>query len=195
MFKLIVLFFVHLSTVFPSNPWGFEQESDGIKAYSRLKANSSYYEFKTVAKVNSSAQKVIEILTNIEDFENWLTNTTASKLLKKPSATEWIGYTVTSTPWPLSSRDLVFKMEQVKIDSKNFRLILTGIPDYIPLESEYVRLKDYEAEWMVSESNGTTTIEHIASFDPDSSTPAWMVKNSMVSARIEVLAALQEKLN
>lgn len=195
MFKLVVLFFVPLSIIFPTNPWEFEQESEGIKAYSRLKANTSYYEFKTVTEMNSSAKRIVNILTDIDGFENWLTNTTKSKVLEKQASNVWIGYTVTSTPWPLSSRDLVFKMEQVKINSNTFRLILTGMPDYIPLESDYVRLKDYEAEWIISETNGVTTIEHIASFDPDSSTPAWMVKNSMVSARIEVLAALQEKLN
>jgi len=176
------------------SPWTFEKKVDEIKAYSRIKNGTDYYEFRTTFYVNSNLTKVTQVVMDINDFKNWLPNTKNSKVLKRINSNTSYGYTVTSTPWPLSERDLVFKMTKKKIDENNYHIILVGEEDYHPKQNGKVRVKDYNAIWKIKKTKSGVHVDYIASFDPDSNTPTWMIKNSMITARIEVSKALQNKL-
>ncbi len=193
--KLYILFVILFFSVNP-NPWTFEKETDGIRAYSRLKHPHSYYEFKTkITLPNTTIENVVEVINDVASFKDWMVNTEESKILEVISENEAIGYTVSTTPWPLSSRDLVFRITKKNNSATSYSIFLQGMEDHIPEKGSYVRLKSYEASWEIEKTNTAVTVAHIASFDPDSSTPAWAIKNSMLSARIEVMQALRNRVN
>ena len=193
--KYLFVFLMYSSLfTLKDSTWTFEKKVDDITAYSRIKNGTYYYEFRTPFYVNSTLTKVTQVLMDINDFKNWLPNTKNSKLLKRINTNSSYGYTVTSTPWPLSERDLVFKMTKKKIDENNYHIILVGEEDYHPKQNGKVRVKDYNAIWKIKKTKSGVHVDYIASFDPDSNTPTWMIKNSMITARIEVSKALQNKL-
>lgn len=193
--KILSLILIISSASFLSSPsWNLEKKEDGITAYSRLKQGKDYYEFRTTFNVNTDLNKLIRTITDVNNFKNWLPNTVNSKVLKRIDANSLYGYTVTSTRWPLSDRDLVFKMTEKKLDDLNYRITLVGKENYYPIQDDKVRVKDYHAVWKLKIIKSGVAIDYIASFDPDSSTPYWAIKNSMINARIEVCQALRKRL-
>jgi hypothetical protein len=174
--------------------WKHEKFESGITAYSRLKAGKEYYEFRTTCTVASDLNKVIQSLSKINNFKNWLPNTKESRILKKVDSTVLYGYTVTSTQWPLSDRDLVFKMTHKKINENNYHIILHGEEDFYPEQPDKVRLKDYYSVWKLKKVKAGVFVEHTSSFYPGSGAPYWALKNAIINARVEVCKALRKKV-
>mgnify|MGYP005823361925 CR=1 FL=1 len=175
--------------------WEKETEKDGIKAYSRIKEGKDYYEFRTVFTTKSTIYKAKKLITDIDNLKTWLPSTLDSKLLEKVSDTEFYGYTVTDTPWPASNRDLVFKMTVKRHSSKSYTITLKGDPDYYPAQSDKVRVLEYIAVWKIDlKGENLIEIDYTASFNPGSTYPNWLIKNSMVDARMETSLNFRKQL-
>lgn len=192
--KLIFLSFSIFILSFSSKPWILEHDKNEIKAYARIQQGKDYYEFKTNTRVNASIKQVVGVLMNVAKFKEWMPSTLESKVLKQKSSHEKIAYTLSSVPWPMSSRDLVFSMKLSYPDKNSAKIELEGLYDYIPHNKDHVRVKDYKAVWTLKYKGGKTFVEHYVSFDPDTSASMWMIKNSMVKARVSVLEGLKEEL-
>lgn len=187
MQHILLLFILFISSTFyAQDNWVLEKRESDIKAYSRIKEGTDYYEFRTIFKVDASILDAKNLITDVANFKNWLPNTKASKLLKKVNDNVYYGYTVTETPWPLSDRDLVFKATVKKLGSKKYSITLEGTPDYIAEDKKKVRVQEYKAQWIIKEIEpNVIKVYYQASFNPGSSYPNWMIKNSMIDARIE----------
>lgn len=195
--KLILLFvFLVLAlSTFTQNDWVKESKEDGIQAYSRIKEGKTYYEFRTVFTTKTTIYKAKKLITNIDNLKTWLPSTLDSKLLEKVSDTEFYGYTVTDAPWPASNRDLVFKMTVKRHSSKSYTITLKGEPNYYPIQSGKVRVKEYLAVWKIDlKDDNLIEIDYTASFDPGSTYPNWLIKNSMIEARIETSLNFRKQL-
>lgn len=195
--KFLLLFFSIVATFssFTQNNWVKETKEDGIQAYSRIKEGKEYYEFRTVFTTKTTVYKAKKLITDIDNLKNWLPSTLDSKLLEKVSDTEFYGYTVTDAPWPASNRDLVFKMTVKRHSSSSYTITLKGDSDYYPLQSDKVRVKEYLAVWKIElKGDNLIEIDYTASFDPGSTYPNWLIKNSMIEARIETSLNFRNQL-
>lgn len=196
MKSITLLFSLVLSlSGFAQDEWEKETKKDGIQAYSRIKKGKDYYEFRTVFTTKSTIYKAKKLITNIDNMKNWLPSTLDSKLLEKVSDTEFYGYTVSDAPWPASNRDLVFKMTVNRHSSKSYTITLKGEPDYYPIQSGKVRVYEYIAVWKIDlKEESLIEIDYTASFNPGSSYPNWLIKNSMVEARMQTSINFRREL-
>lgn len=196
MKTLILLLLITLTiSCFSQKQWDKETYEDGIQAYSRLKEGKDYYEFRTVFTAQATMYKAKKLITNIPYLKNWLPSTLDSKLLEKVSDTEFYGYTVTDAPWPASNRDLVFKMKVNRHSAKSYTITLDGEPDYHPEQSGKVRVYEYKAVWKLDlKEKDLLEVDYTASFNPGSTYPNWLIKNSMVDARIQTSLNFREEL-
>lgn len=177
------------------NDWVKETNENGIQAYSRLKEGKTYYEFRTVFTTKTTLYKAKKLISNIDNLKTWLPSTLDSKLLEKVSDTEFYGYTVTDAPWPASNRDLVFKMTVKRHSSKSYTITLKGEPDYYPVQSDKVRVQEYLSVWKLDlKEDNLIEIDYTASFDPGSTYPNWLIKNSMIEARLETSLNFRKQL-
>lgn len=189
---LSFLFFLPLTAQFD---WEKEEYREGIQAYSRIKEGTDYYEFRTVFTTKSTIYKAKKLITDLSNLKNWLPNTLDSRLLEKVSDTEFYGYTVTDAPWPASNRDLVFKMVVKGHSSKSYTITLEGEPDYYPIQNGKVRVLEYKSVWKIDlKKENLIEIDYSASFNPGTSYPNWLIKNSMVDARIETSLNFRKQL-
>lgn len=171
---------------YSQNTWTLEKEEEGVKAYTRIKKDKDFYEYRTVFGVNGTLKQAIKMITDIDAFSSWMPKTIDSKMLKKESENIFYGYTKISAPWPANNRDLVFKMEVKKNSDSKFCISLTGMPDYHPKDNECVRLMSYSSEWRILQlSPSTMIIDYRVSFEPGGNYPKTILKNSLVDARIE----------
>ena len=177
-----------------TNSWVLEYDKDQILAYARIKEGVNYYEFKTELISDADIKQVVKVLMKVSKFKEWMPNTLESKVLKEKSSHEKIAYTLSSVPWPMSPRDLIFSMKLSYLDKNSAKIELEGLYDYIPHHKDHVRVKDYQAVWTLKSKGGKIHIGHYVSFDPDTSASMWMIKNSMVKARVSVLEGLKAEL-
>lgn len=192
---ILVFSFLFILSINAQNEWKTEEIRDEIKAYSRIKKNTDYYEFRTVFTTKSTIYKSKMLITDISNFKNWMPSTLDSKVLEKISDTEYYGYTVTDAPWPASNRDLVFKMVVKRHSSKSYTITLQGEPEYYPIQSGKVRVYEYKSVWKIDlKDDKLIEVDYIASFNPGTSYPNWLIKNSMVDARIETSLNFRKQL-
>jgi len=184
-------------TMFAQNTWTPEKEENSIKAFSRFKQGKDYYEYRTIFTVNEPIHKVAALIGDVSNFKNWMPNTVQSRILKIENDSTFYAYTETSAPWPASNRDAVFKASR-RQKGNTITFLFEGKSNYIPEQKGKVRVKDYFAQWrLIQLGPNKTQIEYIGSFDPGKSYPNWMVKNSIIDARIEsskkLIQALKRK--
>lgn len=181
-----LLFLLPLFEVSAQNEWVEEESQNDIKAYSRLKEGKDYYEFRTVFEVKTDLKTAFNLISNISHFKNWLPSTLESKVLKTESDSVLYAYTVTEAPWPASNRDLVFKVVKRKTGAGSYSIIMEGKPDFHPEQEDKVRVLEYLAIWKIKQLKpNLIEVDYSASFNPGSTYPNWLIKNSLIEARIQ----------
>lgn len=185
-----------VSTLFTVDAsWEKEEEEDGITVYTREKSGKDYLEYRSDFIVESSLKRVKEVLVDIESYKDWMPSTLESKLLNKVNDSLFYAYSVADTPWPASNRDLVFKGIVANSGKSSCTITYTSSPNAIEHHPDYVRIEEYTAVWKLEEiAPNKVSLSYVFSFDPGSSYPSWMIKGSIISARIEVAQGLRQRV-
>lgn len=175
--------------------WVEEKSEGGIKAYARIKSGKKYYEFRAVFQTKGNLKKAVQIVTDVDNFKNWMPNTLESKIVKKVNDSTFYAYTVTSAPKPASTRDAAFKVTRKRNNATSYSIIMEGKPESYPIQSGKVRVKEYFAVWKITQiAPDLIEVDYIASFNPGDSFPNWMIKNSLIDARIKISKLFIEQM-
>ena len=155
--------------------WKLEKDKDGIKVYTSDVANSSFKVVKVECVFTGTYAKLISILSNVSRFDEWIYKNKTSKVIKQNSPLDFIYYSETHMPFPLSNRDVVIHMK-LRTDSLPKFLSISGslVTDMVPEIPTRVRVPRYNASWKVTMPNATTLkINYILEIDPGGALPAW----------------------
>ena len=159
--------------------WKLEKQKDGISVYLSDVQGSSFKAVKVECTLTGTYAKLISLLTNVSQFSKWIYNNKSSKLLKQNTPLDFIYYSETHMPWPLSNRDAVIHL-QIKTDSLPRFLSITGNgePDLFPRMISRVRVPHYKANWKVTMPTAKTIqISYLLEIDPGGSIPAWIANS------------------
>ena len=140
--------------------------------------------------------KLVALLTNVSQFNKWIYNTRASWILKQTTPLDFIYYSETHMPWPLTNRDAIIHM-QIKTDSLPRMLIIsgTGEADLLPRFISRVRVTNYKASWRVTmPSPQTIKISYILELDPGGSIPAGIANSFADKGPFGTFSNLAERL-
>ena len=179
MFRSLSFFIIGLfctATLSAQYNWKLEKDEDGIKVYTSSVAGSSYKSVRVECTIAGTYSKLINILMNVEHFNEWVYHNKTSRLIKKINAYDLIYYSETHMPWPLSNRDVIIRL-QIKTDSLPRFLMITGksVSGLEPEHSSRVRVPHYSATWKVTMPTANTLhISYIVEVDPGGSIPAWI---------------------
>ena len=198
MLRTIYLLFFSVILLEGTGQYNWKQEKDekGIKVFSSDIANADYKAIKVECTLNGSYSKLISILCNVSHNNEWVYNSKYNVILKKNSWQDFIYYTETRFPWPMSNRDVVIHL-RVQTDSLPKFLIVTGTgePAYVPEMSDKVRVPHYLANWKVSmPTPQTLKINYIIEADPGGSIPSWLANIFIDKGPYETFKKLSEML-
>ncbi len=176
------LFFILIlltCTSFNSNnvpKWKLEKSHNGITIYSYLPENKSIKEIKSHTVVNTTLSTLVAILSDVDNYKNWIYNCIVSKKVEKVAKNKMYYYTKTNAPWPLSNRDLIAynKIFQDKA-SKIVYSISVPKPKKMEEQSGVVRIFYFYGEWKFTPlKNGKIAIDYHLKIDPAGLIPAWI---------------------
>ncbi len=129
--------------------WKLVKEEDGIKVYTKHESGSDYKAFKAEMQVSCNIENIVEVLKNSESINSWIVNCKGVKLLKTDNNDQYF-YIETSLPFPFKNRDMVYHFQYIEINSGQEKVIVTGIPEYIPPKEGIVRLAKANGYWLLT---------------------------------------------
>lgn len=176
---LLALSFLLIHNSHSQYNWKLEKNKDGINVYLSDVAGSVFKAVKVECTLKGSYAKLIALLTDLSHFSDWIYHNKTTKLIKKNTPLDFIYYSETSMPWPLSNRDVIIHM-RIKTDSLPRFLAISGYdePDIFPKIPGNVRVPHYKANWKVTMPNAQTIqVSYILEIDPGGSIPAWIANS------------------
>ena len=175
-YSLLLVWMLAATAGFSQYTWKQVKDKDGIKVFTSDLANSKFKAIKVECTLNGTYTKLVHELTNVEHLSDWVYNCKKTQMIKKISDYDFIYYSETHLPWPLSNRDVTLHF-RVKTDSVPKFLTITGTNEngVYPEIPAKVRVPHYKATWKVTmPTPGTIHVVYIVEVDPGGSIPAWL---------------------
>jgi hypothetical protein len=161
VFAIVLLFassVLHART--EAGDWELAKKDEGndIVVYYRT-LESGNVEFRGITHLRTSLSSFIALLKDFETLPEWAYRTDKVVTLKQNSNTEAYVYTIHPMPWPFMPRDSVL-LSHIDQNPQTFVVTVKGraVPDYIPLNEDYVRISSGESFWQLTPI-GEDTIE------------------------------------
>ena len=135
-----------------------EDKENNISIYYR-KLETGNTEFKGITYINASLNSFIALIDDFDKMPEWAYRTEKVVKLKQISSKEAYVYTIHPMPWPFMSRDSVL-LSHIDQNPRTFVVTVKGsaVPNYIPLNDDYVRIQSGESFWQLT-PKGNDTIE------------------------------------
>ncbi len=189
--KLLISFFT-FTILSCLNPVNLQDDCEhlktqnGIKVYGCELPNSNFNAVKAEFEINATLVQYATMALRVDRYPLWNFEARNSKLVEKFKSTELIYYSEVDAPWPVQDRDIILHM---KVDQHPISKILTiqlkSLPDYLPENPEFIRIKEYWSELRVIPLSLTKSrIEYYLELNPGGEIPAWIV--NFICARIPI---------
>jgi hypothetical protein len=178
-FSLVLLFSLLLHAGFAQYNWKLEKEKNGISVYLSDMPGSKFKAIKVECTLAGTYAKLINTLSNVSQFQQWIYNNKLSKIIKQHSPHDFIYYSETHLPFPMSNRDAIIHV-RIKTDSlpKFLTIAGSGEPDSFPEIPGKERVHHYKANWRVTmPTPQTLRINYVLEIDPGGSIPAWIANS------------------
>ena len=176
--------------------WKLDKDKDGIKVYLSEIKGTNYKAVKVECTFIGTYIKLFNLLTNVTHNSDWVYNSKTNYILKQINPMDFIYYTETHFPWPLSNRDAVIHV-RIRTDSMSnfFTSAGTGEPNFIPEKSGKVRIRHYSSYWKVTmPTQQSIHIIYILEADPSGNVPSWMSNIFVDKGPYETFKKLGEML-
>jgi hypothetical protein len=173
--------------------WEIDRDKGGIIVYTKEEEGSAFKSFKAVITIQASTDEIVEVLKNADDYTKWYGYTNTSALLKEEGDTQY-NYVETIFPWPYSNRDMVYRMSVNVSANGAVKILLKGIPDYLPEKRGIVRMKKAEGYILLQPLDGKTEVTYVFHSEPGDNIPPWLANNSIAELPFRTLYGLRKRL-
>ena len=194
-----ILIIIQFSPLLPSlsaqSNCTLKKDKDNIKVYS-CEGGSKFKSVMADFVINATLSQYVDVLLDIQKYNEWHYKVVNPRLLKKISDSELIYYTQISAPWPISNRDLVLrlKLHQDRI-TKVLTVTLESIPDYLPQIKNIVRVpQSYSKMTLRPVGDSKLEVHYFIQVDPGGNIPPWLANTVSTHGPYETFKKLIERL-
>ncbi len=189
---LFMLFFTALIAHAQTFDWKKASEKEGIVVYTSSVKGSSLKAYRAETEVRSTLSALVALITDVENFSNWMPRTANPKLIKG-TRENYVYYIETPAPWPVQNRDAVSEVT-VKQDSKTLkvRIEFQSTTGHVPPREGFLRIPHSKGLWeLTPRPNGLVRIAYQAHADPGGQIPAWLSNQVVTETPFEALKNLR----
>lgn len=175
--------------------WKKRKEKSGITIYTRTVENAPMDEFRgELTLSNTSLIKVLDVITDIENYPNWIPDCMKAEILVNEKKYNTIHYITIKAPWPVTDRDVIYEMT-TKLNSDNTfaRIDLHPRGNYIDEKEKFVRLYKGKGFWEL-EANHASRVKVTYQFlgDPGGKVPPRLANSYVISNPFKTLSNLRD---
>lgn len=188
---LYIAFFILPCLSSAQYTWKLEKDQDDIKVFSSPVPNSIYKAIRVECILPGNFDKLIKILTDVSNFTTWIYHAKNCSLVHRISDLEYVYFTETLLPWPMSNREGRIHVE-INTDSIPEFITITGHTetDFVPTDGAEA-IAHYSAHWKVRmPTEKTISIEYLLELDPGGSIPAWVANMFAANGPFETFSNL-----
>lgn len=135
-------------------PFVFLRKEKGIQLSSRelrLPDKRTTRELKAEFVVDADAATILRVLTNEKYATSWMKGVIEFSIINRENENVWFVYLQYGLPWPFNNQDCIFRYNCIEVnDGKGYALILSGIPDYIPVKHGVERISHLSGRWIIT---------------------------------------------
>lgn len=177
--------------------WHAVQTASGVKISVGDWPGSDFTAFRTETVYRATRQDLMDLITNVDAYRDWMTDCGESRLLEKISAHHLIYYVAMNSPWPLSDRDWVNSLEITEDTATGEILVIyRSAAGYMAEKPGVVRVRKHFAVWQLIPA-GQDRFRSIwyAHSDPEGWIPGWLVRLTYDSRILQTTLNMQQWLN
>jgi hypothetical protein len=193
----IVVLLLTASVADAAAKWQHVLREDGISVSTREVKGRGFPTFRGVGVVHANIFEVLAVLSDIKRYTEWQGACAEARLLRKINEREYIVYSRTDAPWPVSDRDTVNR-SKVHVDLKRrivnvkFRAIKTGLQGPV---SGVVRMNKLRGHFkLTSLSRNKTRVDYKVDADPEGMLPTWVAKIATKKLPLDTIRQLRTQV-
>lgn len=194
-FLFIMMFALSLSSQ-DNYQWEFIKEKGGVRIYLSDETGSSLKAYKGETTVEASPGKVLELLTDADNFDWWDESISEIRVLDSRKGEYLRYYLVYDTPWPVTDRDLCVEALIIKDEATGGWIVSSkSLPGLVPEKATLVRMTTYWQRWsIVPLENERVRLVMEGFADPAGSIPAWLTNMVITDTPMKVLLKVRDRL-
>ncbi len=158
--------------------WRFVFGTEDIKVHKRVKAGSSFLEFKAIGDLRGEITEYINILLGTDEMPDWAPQCFEAQNVEIINEKEAIIYVACKGIWPVVDRDYVAKRTVIsdpKTTTVRINIDLTESPN-VPISNNRIHIPHLKCYWILQRiESAHTHVELHAFVDPGGCLPAWLV--------------------
>tara|TARA_B110000908_G_scaffold143145_1_gene171890 strand:- start:937 stop:1530 length:594 start_codon:yes stop_codon:yes gene_type:complete len=191
---IIAIFLTTINSDSYCQEWTLEKDKNGIKVYAREATDSQFAETRAISNFNTSKEKFIEFIWDIENYPNWQKDYIISKVLASKGKYNKTIYFEFKAPWPIQNRDIVIDMKQVEKDDATYAYTQVEKSILAPKDG-IVRMSKYNGFWKIKElENGIEVILQMAT-NPEGKIPTFLIDFHKVTGPYNTFMNLKSIFN
>mgnify|MGYP004000289011 CR=1 FL=1 len=170
---------------------------DGIAVYTKDVPGRGFPTFRGVGMIEADIFDVLAVISDIKRHPEWMSRCKESRLLDKKSETEYIVYTRTDAPWPVSDRDAVFHSKStVNIADKEVIVRFWAVrSNRMPKVNGVVRMVELNGRYKLKAwGKGRTKIDYMVDANPGGMIPTWMAKMATKKMPLITIQKLRKQI-
>lgn len=191
---IIIISFLYITPLFAQKTWKLKKDKENIQIYTKSIDSSKIKAYKVEMTVESSIEKVKDIITDGDKLHVWNYKAIDSKLLEKPSDSEYIIWLALNLPWPLRNRDVVISLSLKRISQDALRIDVMAASDKYETQEDYLRITYFKGYWLLEQQDNMVKITHQMHGDPSGNVPSWFVNSTIAKAPYYNFKALRRRV-
>jgi len=193
----IVTLLLAAATADAAPGWNQILKEDGISISTREVPGRGFPTFRGVGVVYGNIFEVLAVLSDIKRYTEWLDACVDARLLRKINEREYVVYSRTDAPWPVSDRDAVNR-SKVHVDLKrriiNVKFRAVRSPLMGPV-SGVVRMNRLRGHYkLTSISRNKTRVDYKVDADPGGLLPTWLAKIATKKLPLQTIKKLRKQV-
>ncbi len=182
------------TTLFAQKEWSLKKDEDNIQIYTKSVDSSKIKAYKAEMTVESTLDKVKNIIVDGNQLYVWNYKAIDSKLLAKSSENEYLIWMALNLPWPLRNRDFVTSLKLNRISKDVILINIIAASDQYETQEGYLRMTSFEGYWLLEQQGNKVKITHQMYGDPGGNLPSWFVNSTITRAPYYNFVALRERV-
>jgi hypothetical protein len=177
--------------------WKSVADQDGILVMMRDIPGRSFPTIRTVAVIDENLYDVLAVLSDQSRYPEWMARCAEARRLSQRGELEYVTYSRTRAPWPVSDRDAVYHaLASVKLAQKLVMVHFRAVQDSrVPPKKGVVRLDKLQGYYGLKILGPRKTqIDYQLDADPGGWIPTWVGKITAKRAVIDTIRSLRKQV-
>ena len=157
--------------------WEHIYEDDGINVFRQEVEGTSLLAFRGTGYIDAPIEKVLHVFSDVKHETDWVDRLEENILLSEDMKNfERIEFHSYGLPWPVWSRDIVFKIKLTRLKSDTFLVTMKSVDDSLGPPTKGVRAELHGSNFILRQTaDGKTWVEVDIFIDPKGEVPAFLV--------------------